>query len=176
NSAGRSLGPMTSSATMPRIKSLLDVKSNIGSTLWRAQKPVFPDQCFPTRVARPVLPEPVARASGHPIDRRPAADQGFAPHRALLGPPADCCSLGLPPAPSKTLGGSSFLAGSSSSAMPFLKLLMPLATSPMIEEILPLPPNISRATARNSSQCQTLRLPISLSLPLCSRRRTVRVW
>src|SRR5262249_19523732 len=165
-------------------------KSNIGSTLWRAHKPVFldqcfptsvsqpvfPNQCFPTSVARPVLPEPVARASGHAIDRRPAADQVFAPHPALLGSPADCCSLGLPPAPSKTLGGSSFLAGSSSSAMPFLKLLMPLATSPMIEEILPLPPNISRATARNSSQCQTLRLPISLSLPLAAAAACVSLW
>src|SRR5215470_16028365 len=161
NSAGRSLGPMTSSATMPRIKSLLEVKSNIGSTLWRAHKPVFPDQLRDQCCA---------------INRRPAADQVFAPHPALLGSPADCCSLGLPPAPSKTLGGSSFLAGSSSSAMPFLKLLMPLATSPMIEEILPLPPNISRATARNSSQCQTLRLPISLSLPLAAAAAYVSLW
>jgi hypothetical protein len=48
--------------------------------------------------------------------------------------------------------------------MPFLKLLMPLATSPMIEDILPLPPNINKATARNSSQCQILKLPIRLLL------------
>src|SRR5262245_59447809 len=71
------------------------------------------------------------------------------------------------------LGGASFLAASSfcassSSAMPFLKLLMPLATSPMIEEILPLPPNISRATARNRSQCQMLRLPMLSSLLLAA--------
>src|SRR5215831_19757282 len=166
NSAGRSLGPMTSSATMPRINSLLEVKSNIGSTLWRAHKPVLPEPVLPD----PVLPDPVSSeptAAGTTIGS--AADQVLAPHPALLGSTADCCSLGLPPAPSKTLGGSSFLAGSSSSAMPFLKLLMPLATSPMIEEILPLPPNISRATARNSSQCQTLRLPIVALAPLCSR-------
>ena len=53
--------------------------------------------------------------------------------------------------------------------MPFLKLLMPLATSPMIEEILPLPPNSSSATARKMSQCQTLKPPISLSLLLQPR-------
>src|SRR5215475_7287369 len=175
NSAGRSLGPMTSSATMPRINSLLEVKSNIGSTLWRAHKPVLPEPLLPERV---FLDPVFARTSACPSQRprgRPSAPhphQVLAPHPALLGSTADCCSLGLPPAPSKTLGGSSFLAGSSSSAMPFLKLLMPLATSPMIEEILPLPPNISRATAKNSSQCQTLRLPISLSLPLCSRSCT----
>src|SRR5262245_64876268 len=65
--------------------------------------------------------------------------------------------------------GSSFLKGScagpgaaavSSSVMPFLKLLMPLATSPMIEEILPLPPNSRSATTRKMSQCQMLKLPI----------------
>src|SRR5581483_10520400 len=46
--------------------------------------------------------------------------------------PARCSTgFGL----STALGGSSFLAGSSSSAMPFLKLFMPLATSPMMDEI-----------------------------------------
>jgi hypothetical protein len=43
-------------------------------------------------------------------------------------------------------------------------ICVPLATSPMIEEILPLPPNTSRATAKNSSQCHTLRLPMSFVL------------
>src|SRR5262245_35648978 len=69
--------------------------------------------------------------------------------------------------------GSSFLKGSdagaagSSSLIPFLKLLMPLATSPMIDEILPLPPNSSSATTRKMSQCQMLKPPI-LSRSLCS--------
>src|SRR5262245_6587280 len=43
SSAGKSFGPMTSSATMPRIKSLLEVKSNIGSTQWRAHRPCCPE-------------------------------------------------------------------------------------------------------------------------------------
>src|SRR5262249_23313870 len=154
-----------SSATMPRINSLLEVKSNISSTLWRAHKPVSPEPLLPERVfldpvlartsacpnqclPEPVLartsacpnqclPEPALPSQGRARPSAPRPHQVLAPHPALLGSTADCCSLGLPPAPSKTLGGSSFLAGSSSSAMPFLKLLMPLATSPMIEEILP---------------------------------------
>src|SRR5262249_15084807 len=156
NSAGKSLGPMTSNATMPRIRSLLEVRSNIGSTQWRAH-------------------EPGAAAGQWQDGIGPAARQVLALQPALLGSTADCCSAGLLPAPSRTLGGSSFLAGSSSSAMPFLKLLMPLATSPMIEEILPLPPNTSSATARNSSQCQTLRLPMSLSLLFAAAAAHLRV-
>ena len=39
-------------------------------------------------------------------------------------------------------------AGVSSSLRPCLKLLMPLAKSPMIPEILPRPPKISRTTTR----------------------------
>ena len=160
SSAGRSFGPMTSSATMPRISSLLEVMSNISSTQWRVR-------------ARPTATD------ARKLNRRYRASALRAPAR-LVGFHA----RGLAPsacAPSRTFGGSSFLLGSaalaasSSSAMPFLKLLMPLATSPMIDEILPLPPNISSATARNSSQCHTLRLPMSLSLLFAAEAAFLRV-
>ena len=51
-------------------------------------------------------------------------------------------------------------SGSSSSAMPFLKLLMPLATSPIRSEKRPLP-NSRRTTTPTSSQCQRLKPPIT---------------
>src|SRR3546814_131644 len=47
----------------------------------------------------------------------------------------------------------------SSSAMPFLKLLMPLATSPIISEKRPLP-NSNRTNTPKTSQCQMLKPPI----------------
>src|SRR3546814_3187302 len=47
----------------------------------------------------------------------------------------------------------------SSSAMPFLKLLMPLATSPIISEKRPLP-NSNRTITPKTSQCQMLKPPI----------------
>src|SRR5215467_4973460 len=89
NSAGRSLGPMTSSATMPRINSLLEVKSNIGSTLWRAHKPVLPEPLLPERVfLDPVftrtsacpnqcLPEPAA--AGTTVGSAPPSGLGAPP-------------------------------------------------------------------------------------------------
>src|SRR5450631_1526647 len=55
--------------------------------------------------------------------------------------------------------GSGFSAVFSSSCMPFLKALMPCATSPIRSEILPRPNN-SRTTAITTIQCQMLREPI----------------
>src|SRR5512138_1310417 len=54
-------------------------------------------------------------------------------------------------------GSAGFSA--SSSFMPFLKALMPLATSPIRSEILPRPNN-SRTTAITTIQCQMLSEPI----------------
>src|SRR2546428_6265025 len=51
------------------------------------------------------------------------------------------------------------LADLSSSCMPFLKALMPWATSPISSEILPRP-NSSSRTAITTIQCQMLRPPI----------------
>src|SRR4051794_39689631 len=55
--------------------------------------------------------------------------------------------------------GSDLSATLSSSDMPFLKALMPCATSPMRSEILPRP-NSSRTTAITTIQCQMLSEPI----------------
>src|SRR3954469_1026962 len=55
--------------------------------------------------------------------------------------------------------GSGFSAVFSSSCMPFLKALMPCATSPIRSEILPRPNN-SRTTAITTIQCQMLSEPI----------------
>src|SRR5271168_1566857 len=52
----------------------------------------------------------------------------------------------------------------SSSAMPFLNALMPLATSPIMSEILPRPPKTSRPTARTIIQCQMLSEPMQSSV------------
>src|SRR6266481_4059240 len=57
------------------------------------------------------------------------------------------------------LVGSGFSAVFSSSCMPFLKALMPCATSPIKSEILPRP-NSSRTTAITTIQCQMLSEPI----------------
>src|SRR4029077_18048806 len=51
--------------------------------------------------------------------------------------------------------GSVFSATLSSSCMPFLKALMPCATSPIRSEILPRP-NSRRTTAMTTIQCQLL--------------------
>src|SRR5580692_8436946 len=63
--------------------------------------------------------------------------------------------------------GASDLGGAasavSSSAMPFLKALMPLATSPIISEILPRPPKTTSRTAPTISQCQILKEPMKPS-------------
>ena len=138
SSAGRSFGPMTSSATMPRIKSLLEVMSNIGSTYGAIAARAH--ACTHARAGG-------RDASQASIDARPGAPAGLVGSarrraRPACGAPRRSTWLERPSAarPSWRV--------SSSSAMPFLKLLMPLATSPMIEEILPLPPNSSRATAR----------------------------
>src|SRR3546814_18214668 len=50
---------------------------------------------------------------------------------------------------------------SSSSVIPFLKLLMPLATSPIMSEKRPLPNN-SKMMTPTTSQCPRLRPPISI--------------
>src|SRR5271157_4224538 len=60
--------------------------------------------------------------------------------------------------------GAAVAAGfvSSSSARPFLNDFTPLATSPIMSEILPLPPNKRSATAPNNIQCQMLKLPMAV--------------
>src|SRR4051794_34092164 len=55
--------------------------------------------------------------------------------------------------------GSDLSDAVSSSFMPFLKALMPWATSPIRSEILPRP-NSSRTTAITTIQCQMLSEPI----------------
>src|ERR1700739_3032488 len=62
--------------------------------------------------------------------------------------------------------GASDLAevSASSSAMPLLKALMPLATSPIMSEILPRPPNTTRSTAPTINQCQMLKEPMKSSV------------
>src|SRR5438132_12252644 len=57
------------------------------------------------------------------------------------------------------LAGSVLSAVFSSSCMPFLKALIPCATSPIRSEILPRP-NSSRTTAITTIQCQMLSEPI----------------
>src|ERR1700677_1801156 len=57
-------------------------------------------------------------------------------------------------------------AVSSSSARPFLKDLMPLATSPIKSETLPRPPKTSRSTAPTINQCQMLKEPMKSSVRL----------
>src|SRR4029079_7248145 len=57
------------------------------------------------------------------------------------------------------VGSGCLSAVFSSSCMPFLKALMPCATSPIRSEILPRP-NSSRTTAITTIQCQMLREPI----------------
>ena len=58
-----------------------------------------------------------------------------------------------------TVAGFAGVASSSSSAMPFLKLLMPLATSPIRPEIRP-PPNSSMTTRSTITQCISEKEPI----------------
>src|SRR5580704_9315757 len=62
----------------------------------------------------------------------------------------------------------------SSSAKPFLNDLMPLATSPMMSEILPLPPNTSNMTAPTMSQCQIDRPPMTQISVSNARRAAAR--
>src|SRR5215472_2839512 len=57
------------------------------------------------------------------------------------------------------LTGSAALSAVSSSCMPFLKALIPCATSPIRSEILPRP-NSRRTTAITTIQCQMLSDPI----------------
>ena len=71
-------------------------------------------------------------------------------------------------------GGVSALAVSSSD-MPFLKALMPCATSPISSEILPRP-NSSRTTAITTIQCQILNEPIEKSSAPSGGRAASSVW
>src|SRR3954471_17078560 len=77
---------------------------------------------------------------------------------ALL-PTSDRAAVGGAVLWSIAFTGSGFSAVLSSSCMPFLKALMPCATSPMRSEILPRPNN-SRTTAITTIQCQMLSEPI----------------
>src|ERR1700751_1441436 len=71
------------------------------------------------------------------------------------------------------IGASDFGAASavSSSVMPFLNALMPLATSPIMSEILPRPPKTSSSTAPTTSQCQMLNEPMKTSVRNGTRAR-----
>src|SRR5580698_3417377 len=62
--------------------------------------------------------------------------------------------------------GASDLGAStvSSSDMPFLKALMPLATSPIMSEILTRPPKTRSSTAPTTNQCQMLNEPMKTSV------------
>src|ERR1700733_8103203 len=73
--------------------------------------------------------------------------------------------------------GASDLAASalSSSAMPFLKAFIPLATSPIMSEILLRPPNTSSSTTPTINQCQMLKEPIKSSVGHNARWRA-RPW
>src|SRR5580704_15547072 len=64
------------------------------------------------------------------------------------------------------IGASDLGAASavSSSVIPFLKALMPLATSPIRSEILPRPPKTSSSTAPTTNQCQMLNEPMKPSV------------
>src|SRR5689334_2434079 len=64
------------------------------------------------------------------------------------------------------LGGCAGVVAVSSSDMPFLKALMPFATSPIISEILPRPPNSSMTSTPTTSQCQMLTPPMAILLRL----------
>ena len=61
------------------------------------------------------------------------------------------------------LGLGGLASAFSSSDMPFLNDLMPLAKSPISSEILPRPPNNSRPTANTMIQCQMLIEPMRKS-------------
>src|SRR5688572_25706791 len=64
---------------------------------------------------------------------------------------------------------SSAASSVESSARPFLKLLMPLATSPIKSDTLPLPPNTTSTTTSKSTQCHHEPKPITKLLkPSCS--------
>src|SRR5687768_7023867 len=85
----------------------------------------------------------------------------------LAGPQAPAQLLTLSPTLVSADCSSDFVlsspAVSVSSAMPFLKLLMPLATSPIKSEILPRP-NKRTTTKMTRSQCQIESEPIYYSL------------
>src|SRR5580658_5124044 len=59
----------------------------------------------------------------------------------------------------------------SSSDMLFLKALMPLATSPIMSEILPRPPKTRSSTAPTINQCQMLNEPMKPSVRNGTRAR-----
>src|SRR5271155_4343616 len=72
-------------------------------------------------------------------------------------------------------GASVFGASAvSSSALPFLKALMPLPTSPIRSEILFRPPKTTSTTAPTISQCQMLKEPIKSSVRQPRWRRRLR--
>src|SRR4029077_17021360 len=99
-----------------------------------------------------------------PLSRstRCAADQ---PALRVSGCDVDCA--GCTDWASIVFAGSIFPGSTlavSSSDMPFLKALMPVAKSPISSEIFPRPPNSSRTTTATRSQCTQLKEPIGLTL------------
>src|SRR5205085_10953807 len=81
------------------------------------------------------------------------------PDQTALLPTSDRAAVGAALWSIVFTGSAGLSAAVSSSFMPFLKALMPPATSPIRSEILPRP-NSSRTTAITTLQCQMLIEPI----------------
>src|SRR5208282_5680874 len=134
---GRSFGGITASATIATTISLPMSKSNIEDPAERAsgaRGSVSP--CHERRKGRA---QPTLLTSWTSLASTPTR---FSIERGGFG--ADSARFSV-----------------SSSARPFLNDFTPLATSPMMSEILPLPPNSRSATAANNIQCQMLRPPMA---------------
>ena len=166
---GQIFGPMTRSATMPRIKSLLEVMSNIGSTLtaWSAR---------PTS-------ERCAGAADALLDQI---------ERSPLQPTLLACtpagSAGLAGPPSIDLGGASFFRAASSLLRlvvlrhALLKLFDAFAIVTKIRDIRRSPPEHQQATGQKQQPMPTLSYPFACSsrshphtLGVCHYRRKGRL-
>src|SRR6516165_840187 len=131
---GSSFGPMAISATTAMRTNSLQPMSNMKDS---AQ-------------AGPPLPSP---ASGSPASPSALVQTALLPtsDRVDVVDDAELCSMDF-------AGSDLSSAAVSSSRMPFLKALIPWATSPIRSEILPRPNN-SRTTAITTIQCQILSEP-----------------
>src|SRR5579883_1413415 len=154
-SSGSSFGPMAISATIAMRTNSLHPMSNIHTSA-----------CAKPSRARPA---PTGDGTG--------LWSPGGPQTALL-PTSDRAAGACGAVWSMLFIGSGFSATLSSSCMPFLKALMPWATSPIRSEILPRP-NSSRTTAITTIQCQMLSEPIlqppkheiACHGPSCRKRR-----
>src|SRR3990170_3735484 len=105
------------------------------------------------RLPQPFLPQPVARSTPRRVSREEVQTALLPTSERAAGDGAGAGLLSI------VFTGSGFSAVFSSSCTPFLKDLMPCATSPIRSEILPRPNN-SRTTAITTIQCQMLSEPI----------------